>query len=292
VTVGRRLELKKIGDVLIKAQSDINNMSSIQVLKEKHRANRNEKKNLIKQKSDLEDKERKCGQFSVEKLRAQIDKKTAEKEIHDHEMLRISTEMSLTEIAIDKIDKTLSKISTPDNIISNLQLQVSVCESLKYVFNTYAGRVVRYKRSSLEKSVNDIYSRTAHIPKGIRKVKIRDDYTFEIVANKKKVLLLRRQSPGGKEVVAFSFIMGLNRYADKNVPIILDTFTGHLDKEHRINIADEVANYDRGQVILLVHEADLAFGIKKTLSGSIAQEYQINHDYGTRISTIQEKGRA
>lgn len=95
-------------------------------------------------------------------------------------------------------------------------------------------------------------------------------------------------SAGEKQVTALSFILGLNEFTRRQAPIFMDTPMGRLDETHRRNVAKvlfDLAKMGR-QIILLVTDTDIAFGVYSILKPGVGAEFEIVHNQENLTSKI------
>lgn len=247
-----------------------------------------EKKSLDKKLITLKEEQRKSGIASVELLAERLKEEEDEIEILTINITKAETELKTIDATLSTIENEAKNYAGANSVIPDLAVQLNVAEKLKSAFEDYMNEVVNFKKAGIQQKANEIYQRTVNAPLGSLSIEFNDDYTFSLISISGKTPL-RRESPGGKQVAAFSFIMGLNTYASHVAPVVFDTPTGHLDDHHRIRIANELTKYDRGQVFMFMTTADLKSGVAEQLKSFVAQEFEINRDENSRLSVIKER---
>jgi len=93
-------------------------------------------------------------------------------------------------------------------------------------------------------------------------------------------------SAGEKEVVAFSFIAGLNQSTQTNAPLVMDTPFGHLDVGHRNGLLDALPKLPC-QVILLATDRDLPEADLPNLDYCLGGRFDIIRDEIGERSSIE-----
>ncbi|MFB6225346.1 MAG: hypothetical protein ABEI13_02720, partial [Candidatus Paceibacteria bacterium] len=99
-------------------------------------------------------------------------------------------------------------------------------EDLNNIRDELAGR----KRISILEEANNIFEILTSDNRGYDSFEFidEDSYGFQIVNNDGSRPDMEYISKGEKQVVALSFIIGLNRFADRTAPIIMDTPVARL----------------------------------------------------------------
>jgi DNA sulfur modification protein DndD len=93
-------------------------------------------------------------------------------------------------------------------------------------------------------------------------------------------------SAGEKEVLAFSFIAGLNQSTETNAPLVMDTPFGHLDVQHRDGLLHALPRLPC-QVILLATDRDLPESELPNLSHCLGGCLSIVRDEISQCSYIK-----
>jgi len=98
-------------------------------------------------------------------------------------------------------------------------------------------------------------------------------------------------SAGETQLLALSFTAALNQVSGFDVPLIIDTPLGRLDREHRLNFAKKLPEYLEGkQIILLVTDAEYTKDVREELIENIGLEYKIDFkDVSKRNESVVTK---
>lgn len=92
------------------------------------------------------------------------------------------------------------------------------------------------------------------------------------------------RSAGQEQIVAFSLIGALSRNATRRAPIVMDTPLGRLDKQHKENVMNHLADFGE-QVLLLVHDDEVSEDLLDSVRPSLVAEYELHREslYRTQI---------
>jgi DNA sulfur modification protein DndD len=85
------------------------------------------------------------------------------------------------------------------------------------------------------------------------------------------------RSAGQEQIVAFSLIGALGRNATRKAPIVMDTPLGRLDKQHKENVMNNLADFG-DQVLLLVHDDEISEELLDSVRPSIVAEYELHRE--------------
>ncbi|MBT6994906.1 MAG: hypothetical protein HN952_08155, partial [Candidatus Cloacimonetes bacterium] len=184
------------------------------------------------------------------------------------------------------------KIKTIEGRVSDLDLlntQINLLENTSDAFKEIVKRATLAKQSEIEEASTEYFKQITNKDSGYERIVINDNFSFGIETVKKTRPPMPLISAGEKQVTALSFILGLNKYTQRQAPILMDTPMGRLDKTHRRNVSKvlfELALSGR-QIILLVTDTDIAFGVYDILQPNICAEFEIVYDQDNLTSTLK-----
>ena len=100
---------------------------------------------------------------------------------------------------------------------------------------------------------------------------------MKVVRNDGTELSTYRYSPsaGASQIVATSMIAGLNKFATKDAPIIIDTPMGRLDPDHRKRLVNYYSKMGI-QIIILYQPSELDDNDIQSIHDHIASEWEID----------------
>ena len=82
-------------------------------------------------------------------------------------------------------------------------------------------------------------------------------------------------SAGAQQIVATAFIAGLNAFASKSAPVVIDTPLGRLDDIHRENILKYYNKMSKAQVIILYTPTEITNDDLMLVEDNIKHHYEI-----------------
>ena len=117
-------------------------------------------------------------------------------------------------------------------------------------------RLLRLRRDAIERHMTNVFQMVTNKKQEYDRIELAEDFAPCIVTHSGQMMKRNELSAGEKEVVAFSFIAGLNQSTQTNAPLVMDTPFGHLDVSHRNGLLEALPKLPC-QVILLATDRDL-----------------------------------
>lgn len=225
---------------------------------------------------------------SVNALRELVEKLDRDISMGHRENAASEEQLRTKRAELAELDKKISKLGSADVTVQAMGRQLELLERTERAFDEYLLRSARARREQIEHESNSFFRRITNKEAAYDSMFIADDFTFGLRAADGTSPNMDQIAAGEKQVVAFSFIMGLNQYARAHAPLMIDTPMGRLDTVHRRNLATALAQLPQ-QVFLFVTDTDLGFGVGEIFDEHLDAEYEIEHDQRTLSSRIREK---
>jgi len=227
---------------------------------------------------------------SVNSLRALTDKLEDEIARTNREKGAFQEQLKMREDDIARLEKRVSKVGGASSTVMALDAQIGLLDKAERAFDELLRKSAVARREQIQERCNDVFRELTNKRFGFESMFINEDFTFGIKGHDGSTPDMDNISEGEKQVVAFSFIMGLNRYARATAPLMIDTPMARLDQTHRRNLAQAVGRLGQ-QTVLFVTDTDLGFGVKEIFDEFIEREFEIMHEEATLTSTIAAKER-
>lgn len=204
-------------------------------------------------------------------------------------------ERELEEVRADISDKD-DKISTLQDkkrkkkgreAIDKIQDKIDAAETAIEHLDTIRESHIAEKRAAIRDTMNTVFdkvSRSEFIDNRYSGIGFRgapeeeDSYVLELVKNgdERKDMENRPPSAGETQLMALSFIFGLNEYAKYSTTIVFDTVAGRLDLENSRAQGEFFTSLDE-PIILLVTDAEMQ-KLQDAIEDDIGQRYRIRPD--------------
>jgi DNA sulfur modification protein DndD len=146
---------------------------------------------------------------------------------------------------------------------------------------------VELQRCAIEEQATRIFSQITNKPEEYERLRVKEDYTLEVIRRDGTVVENHKLSAGEKEVVAYSFITALNLASVDPAPFVMDTPFGHLDSGHRSGLLRSLPQLEV-QAILLATDRDLPPAERDAIDGAIGREFTLVRDQRQAVTNIRE----
>ena len=165
--------------------------------------------------------------------------------------------------------------------------ELNLVRSSQDAVNDLLNQAVKERRNQIEKLSSEVFTSITNKPKEYFGVRVKEDYTLEVIRRDGTSVDNIKLSSGEKEVLAYSFITALNRSSITPVPFVMDTPFGHLDSIHREKLLKNLPSLNV-QVFLLATDRDLPLNERDKIDDFLAAEFEIKRDQAAARSYIEE----
>lgn len=208
-----------------------------------------------------------------------------ESEIRNLERERYRLEMVKEKMEI-KIES-----GADDAQLQNARRRKDICDSIIDGIEEAIERYYKKRKPELENLISKIFYQLTNNPDMYRGIKIDRHFNLQVVRHDGTMLPTDKYSPsaGASQIVATSMIGGMNRFATKDAPIVIDTPLGRLDPIHRANLMIYYSQMGR-QIIILYQPSEIVKGDLESIRDKLASEWSIESIQGKPdLSSIVEE---
>lgn len=184
--------------------------------------------------------------------------------------------------------RELDKIGAGDEQAKGVTKTLTTTRALLDAVTKYVERLTEQKRNDIQREATRVFQRITNKPQEYETLRVKNDYTMEVVRKDGTTVDNQRLSAGEKEVVAYSFITALNLASRTPAPFVMDTPFGHLDTMHRKGLLESLPQL-QVQAFLLATDRDLPASERNAIDRHIAREFTLRRDQTKAITTIQEE---
>jgi DNA sulfur modification protein DndD len=219
-------------------------------------------------------------QEAIVSLTEELDRVQKEKAQAEREAGSLEKTISDFQADRKKLENRIKQLSGQIQGLDLLTAQVDILNRGSQAFGEIVRRSAVAKQNEIQDASTAFFQKITNKAFAYERMIINPDFSFGVETNTGARPPMQLISAGEKQVTALSFILGLNEYTRRQAPIFMDTPMGRLDETHRRNVARvlaEMANRGR-QIILLVTDTDIAFGVDEILKPVIGANFDIVHD--------------
>lgn len=113
------------------------------------------------------------------------------------------------------------------------------------------------QRESVQEYASEIFLELTNKDDVYEGLIISEDYELDVqTVSGQRDIEEQKPSKGARQIIAYSFIAGLNQYTAREAPVVIDTPIGRLDPEHKDNLIHHLPNF-RDQVVILYQPGEL-----------------------------------
>ena len=193
-------------------------------------------------------------------------------------------ERDIQALAISKRQKEIDKekielkieARTDDAELQQAKGRKSMCDAVIAGIEQAIERFYQRRKPELEGHVSRTFMRLTNNPDLYKEIKIDRVFNVVVVRHDGTELPMDTYSPsaGASQIVATSMIGGMNRFATRDAPIVIDTPLGRLDDTHRTNVMRYYSEMGR-QVIILYHPKEIGEEDMEGIRDQLASEWAI-----------------
>ena len=208
----------------------------------------------------------------------------------DSEIQRLNVSRHRLELEKSKMEIKI-EASVDDAQLRAARRRKDVCDSIINGLEEAIERYYKRRRPELENLTSKIFCQLTNNPEMYRGVKIDRRFNLQVVRHDGTSLPTDKYSPsaGASQIVATAMIGGMNRFATKDAPIVIDTPLGRLDPVHRANVMTYYSQMGR-QIIILYHPSEIGEGDLESVRDKLASEWTIESVPGNPdLSRIEQE---
>lgn len=193
----------------------------------------------------------------------------------EEEMLHHSTSTDKVNKKIKNFKKEL-KLGANSTNLKNIEMRLEMTKRLINAVNFVINSFYEKRKPALEKMISDVFIKLTNNPDHYRGLEIENDFSVRIVREDGSSRPTTQYSPsaGASQIVATAIISGLNNFATRDAPIIIDTPLGRLDPTHKMNVIRHYSQMGR-QVIVLYQQSEMNDQDIQIINNNIASEWKI-----------------
>lgn len=223
------------------------------------------------------------------KHRAEFERLLDEEESFKSNLITLQVELRELEKQENNTDKELSKVNGEISRLENnvrqaedIDRQLKFAERLSRALNEVKERLKRQKRAELEESYNRHLKQLLDSNRLISQVKIDANFEITYLDTHQNKVGMSTVSAGMKQLSATALLWGLKEISARDLPLIIDTPLGRIDRKHQDNLLQEYYPKISRQVILLPTDSELDERKHALLRPYIYKEFRLSNPHGTQ----------
>lgn len=167
----------------------------------------------------------------------------------------------------------------------NRAYQLSV--KVKRALETYRDRRRTYIRQSVEDHLNERIGILLAPSQLIKSVTLDDWFVMKYFDEQSEEVARRSISAGMRQLVAMGMLWALRDEAGRDLPVVIDTPLGRIDRENRALLMSEYFPNAGKPLLLLPTNSEMDDEVLCQLGERIRRRYEIQNDGGTRARIVE-----
>jgi DNA sulfur modification protein DndD len=194
---------------------------------------------------------------------------------------------------------TKRELTKEEAIVNNLQAQVrttkkarnrlTLLNNMLALLEAYKQKLKVIKRDSVEQAFNRHLHELLDSNQLIAEIKINDNFELSYHGKSGETIPMSSLSAGMKQLCATALLWALKEAADRQLPVVIDTPLGRIDKRHQDNLLEKYYPNAGPQVILLPTDSELDERKRELLAPYIYREFLLHNADGDSDSTTVER---
>lgn len=235
---------------------------------------------IDKQKSTLKDLNRQIlgneSTRAIKELQEQYEEVVKEIGVSEKRLEQYKAAKSKLENQKNTIDSRINA-SVVDAQLTLATRRKDTCQTVMECILQSIEKFYETRKPDLEAHISKIFSSLTNNPDMYKGLKIDRSFSMKVVRNDGTELPTFKYSPsaGASQIVATSMIGGLNKFATRDAPVVIDTPMGRLDPEHRKNLIRYYSKMSK-QIIILYQPSELKDEDIQNINDSLASEWEID----------------
>lgn len=247
------------------------------------------KEQLISKKIELQKESEKSKYGELSKINRQISSIESENATRKANIDLHTKQIKALNSNIEEIKRNLKRLGHDDKMTQKIvDLSDYVSKMIK-LLEEVLEKCTESKRNKIIKKSNELFLAITNKPLEYKDIEFKDGDSYSFVIRTFDGKIVINPSKGEKQVLAMSFLLGLNQYTGINNVILMDTPVATLDDIHSGGIGKALSQL-KNQVIFLAQPQELNGEIYNNMKSSISKEFTVDRkDYGSVIKEVKNE---
>lgn len=248
---------------------------------------------LTQQIKQLEQQLKDAGDMS-NKQRAEFERLLDEEEVYKNKLVTFEVELRDLEKQKNNTDRELTKVDAKIKQLENnvrqaddVDRQLKLADRLRKALHEVKERLKRQKSAELEESYNRHLKQLLDSNSLIAEVKINKHFEISYLDVQQNKVGMGSISAGMKQLSITALLWGLKEISARDLPLIIDTPMGRIDRQHQDNLLQAYYPKIGRQVILLPTDSELDERKHELLKPYIYREFHLSNPQGTHTQIKQ-----
>lgn len=231
-----------------------------------------------------------CDIHIIKQINESIQDSEEDKKKYEDDISRIERDIHRYEEKLNNSESQRNKFQNDDEKIKILNNKVAFCKNA----SKQSDIILKTLQKRLSKQIE------THTKEQFKNISWKDDEFVDVKIDDEYNVLIKNKSgdeekpgdlsAGEQLVLALSLMMAIHSISGYDLPMIIDTPLGKLDKDMRLNVAEELPKFTKNkQVALVVTSTEYESYFREALKDHVGNEYRIKFEStenGKRSSVV------
>lgn len=205
----------------------------------------------------------------------------------ENELDNIKYEINETIKERESIEKQIDEVEGVSDDIDRYRELRSLARSSRQAWKDIREDYVKSRRLAVQDHAQRVFLQLTNKPKVYTGLEISESYQLQIeTTSGKRRFEDQDPSTGARQIIAYSFIAGLNKYTARDAPVIIDTPVARLDQVHRQNLLEYLPDF-QDQVVILYQPSEIVNDDLDIIRDAVSDHYRICQGYDPETSDIE-----
>lgn len=222
------------------------------------------------------------------------------KETLDEEIGGLKTTIETLEGDIEDLEEEkreyeqkVNSMDAVDEEEERFRTLMNMSDLCKEAWEEIRDKYVDTQRESVEKHTSKVFMELTNKKDVYEGLTISENYELDVkTISGDRDITEQNPSKGARQIIAYSFIAGLNKFTAREAPVVIDTPIGRLDPEHKENLINYYPKF-RDQVVILYQPGELDEEDIEMMDDHVASHLEIHQREGdpesSDISPLESK---
>lgn len=183
-----------------------------------------------------------------------------------------------------RLENEINDLESKVRQAGEMERQINFVERLRSALNEVKERLKREKRAELEISYNRHLKQLLDSNNLIDQIKINDHFEISYLDAAGNTIGMSTVAAGMKQLSATALLWGLKEVSARELPIVIDTPMGRIDRQHQNNLLQYYYPKIGRQVIILPTDSELDERKHALLKPFIYREYHLSNATGKQTN--------
>jgi DNA sulfur modification protein DndD len=204
---------------------------------------------------------------------------------------KLTQEHKVTRSEITKAEDVINTLQTDVKKAQTARNHLTLLDNILALLDAYKQKIKTIKRDDVERAFNRHLHELLDSNQLIAEVKINHDFELSYHDKSGETVPMSSLSAGMKQLCATALLWSLKEAADRQLPVVIDTPLGRIDKQHQNNLLERYYPNAGPQVIILPTDSELDDRKRELLAPYIYREFLLHNADGdsTTVELVSAK---